>query len=259
MRLRSSRRIVFDVLTTLLIREWRHRVSRGRLSMAWLLIEPLVQMVFIGWLYAAFGRQTVAGQDASLFLGTGIFAFLTFRSLCIKPSDAIISGAGLLNYRQVHVLDLILGKWLFEAGAYLVLIALALGWLALAEPSFHLQPLEFLFCLGVILSSSLGISCILATLRRKVPASAAFFKPVSYGLYIFSGVLHPVWQLQEWLADLLMYNPLVPLLERVRQSLLFAYTPGVPEATATLLLFALLPLALGLVLVLDNADQLRTR
>lgn len=259
MKLRSSRRIVFDVLGTLLLRELRQRVTRGRLSMMWLLIEPLVQMVFIGWLYAAFGRQSIAGQDASLFLGAGIFAFLTFRTLCIKPSDAIIAGAGLLSYRQVHVLDLILGKWLFEALVHLGLIGVAMAYLAAFEPSFRLQPLNFLFCIGVILSASLGITCILATLRRKVPASAAFFKPVSYGLYIFSGVLHPVWQLQEWLADLLMYNPLVPLLERVRQSLLFAYAPGLPEATGFLLMFALLPLGAGLGLVLNNADQLRTR
>lgn len=259
MKLRSERRILADVLTTLIIREWRYRLSRGRLSMLWLLIEPLIQMVFIGWLYSAFGRHEIAGQDASLYLGSGIFAFLTFRTLCIKPNDAIIAGAGLLSYRQVHVMDLILAKWISEALTSMVLIGMALSYMALFEPSFHMNWLRFLFCMGVILCASLGIACILATVRRKSPAAAAFFKPFSYGLYIFSGVLHPVWQLQEWFADILMYNPLVPLLEQVRRSVLYAYEPDIPDGTVLLIFFALLPLLIGFTLVLNNADQLRTR
>ena len=259
MKLRSPRRIVADVLLTLIYREWRYRFSRGRLSTLWLTAEPLVQMAFIGWLYAAFGRQTIAGQETYLFLGVGIFAFLTFRTLCIKPSDAIVTGGGLLNYRQVHVLDLILAKWASEVLSYGLLIGLGLAYMWAFEPSFHLRPLLFLWCMVVILCSSLGIACLLATLRRKIPAAASFFRPVSYILYIFSGVLHPVWQLQEWLADILMHNPLVPLLERIRESLLFGYEAAIPDASVTLLLFALVPLSLGLLTVLDNADMLRTR
>jgi ABC-type polysaccharide/polyol phosphate export permease len=72
-------------------------------------------------------------------------------------------------------------------------------------------------------------------------------------------VLHPVWQLQEWLANILMYNPLVPLLEMFRQSLLFAYEPGLPDATPMLLIFSLGSLLIGLSMVLANADELRTR
>lgn len=259
MKLRSSRRIVADVLVTLVRREWRYRFSRGRLATLWLLLEPLVQTILIGWLYSAFGRTSIGGQDAPLFLGIGIFAFLMFRNLCIRPSDAITAGSGLMSYRQVHVLDLVVAKWISEALAYLALLALGLLYLQLFEPSFDLRIALFLYCLVIILAGSLGIACLLSYLRRRIPSSTAFIRPVSYALYLFSGVLHPVWELNERLANWLAYNPLVSLLEKTRASLLHGYDPSIPDYPFILLMLATLPVIVGFELVLRRADRLRTR
>ncbi len=246
-------------MRTLLRREWRQRLVRGRWLTLWMFIEPLLQIFAIGLLYTAYGRNTIAGQEAYLFLGVGIFCFLAFRSLATKPSDAIVVSAGLLSYRQVHVLDLLCSKWGSEALTYLVLAALGVAYIATFEEQWQFDPAGVALALGTMLALSLGICCWLAWLRKVRPWVTTYYRPVLFAFYITSGALHPVWDLPEWMSDLLTYNPMVQVLELLRQSLLFHYVSPLDISGAYLLVWALGSVVLGLSFVMKHADDLRSR
>jgi capsular polysaccharide transport system permease protein len=259
MRTRTSARIVIDVLGTLFKREWRQRLARGRWLTLWTFLEPLLQIFAIGALYTAYGKATIAGQEAYLFLGVGIFSFLSFRSLATKPSDAIVVSAGLLSYRQVHVLDLLLTKWGAEALTYVVLAFLGMLYMALFEDTLEVKVGQLALGLGTMLSLSLSLTCLLAWGRKLRPWITVYYRPVLFGFYISSGALHPVWDLPEWVTNLLAYNPMVLVIELLRQSLLYHYVSPLDISTAYLLIWALGSLLLGLSVVMRNGESLRTR
>ena len=256
---RTHARILYDVLATLMHREWRQRVAKGRWVTAWTFVEPLLQIVAVAGLYTAYGRTTVAGQEAYMFLGIAIFSFIAFRNLATKPSDAIIVSQGLLVYRQVHVFDLVVSKWAAETLAYVLLSAIALTYLSLFEETLSVDTGGFVLAVGVILMLSLGISCILAWTRKERPWITTYFRPVFFGMYVTSGALHPIWDLPEWVTDLLAYNPMDQVLELLRQSLLFNYVSPLPISRSYLLLWAFGTLALGAYLVMRDAERLRSR
>lgn len=259
MRTRTSGRIVVDVLGTLFRREWRQRLARGRWLTLWMFLEPLVQIFAMGALYTAYGRATIAGQEAYLFLGVGIFCFLAFRSLATKPSDAIVVSSGLLAYRQVHVMDLLLSKWGAEAITYVVLACLGILYMEIFEDSLQVDIGGLLLGLGTMLALSLGICCALAWARKRKPWITTYFRPVFFAFYISSGALHPVWDLPEKVSNLLAYNPMVLVLELLRQSLLYHYVSPLQISTGYLLVWALGSLLVGLSIVVTNGESLRAR
>lgn len=259
MKTRTSGRIVVDVLATLFRREWRQRLARGRWLTLWAFLEPLMQIFAMGALYTAYGRATVAGQEAYLFLGVGIFVFLAFRSLSTKSSDAVVVSAGLLSYRQVHVLDLLLSKWGAEGVTYVVLACLGMLYMEIFEDTLEVKLPGLVLGLGTMLSLSLAICLTLAWARRRRPWITVYYRPVFFGFYITSGALHPVWDLPEWVTELLAYNPMVQVIELLRQSLLYHYVSPLPISTSYLLIWALGSLVFGLSIIVRHGDSLRTR
>ncbi len=256
---RSHARILYDVLATLMHREWRQRVAQGKWLTLWMFLEPLLQIFAVAGLYVAYGRATVAGQEAYMFLGIAIFSFVAFRNLATKPSDAIIVSSGLLMYRQVHVFDLLLSKWAAESLAYVLLSAIGLTYLSMFEETLKVNAAGFSLAVCVILSMSFGITCILAWARRERPWITTYFRPVFFAMYVTSGALHPIWDLPESVTNLLAYNPMDQVLELLRQSLLFHYVSPLPISESYLLLWAFGTLALGMYLVLKDAERLRSR
>jgi ABC-type polysaccharide/polyol phosphate export permease len=256
---RTHARILYDVLSTLMHREWRQRVAKGRWVTLWTFIEPLLQIFAVAGLYVAYGRSTVAGQEAYMFLGIAIFSFVAFRNLATKPSDAITVSQGLLVYRQVHVFDLLLSKWAAETLAYVLLSAIGLTWLSFFEETLQVNTAGLALAVCVMLSLSFGITCILAWVRKERPWVTTYFRPVFFAMYVTSGALHPIWDLPEWVTDLLAYNPMDQVLELLRQSLLFNYVSPLPISKAYLLLWALGTLTLGVHLVMRDAERLRSR
>jgi capsular polysaccharide transport system permease protein len=171
--------------------------------------------------------------------------------------DGIDANRGLFSYRQVKPLDVLASRagveTLMNLVVYLVCLGF-LGWLG-----YHVLPAQPLQALGVNLlviffGTAYGIFCAVISHERQRLRS--LLRMLMLPLYFASGVIFPVGELPREYLDVLLWNPLLHLVELSRGAFMAGYTP--PEGVNVLypLLFALVTAALAMALYHTNRLRL---
>lgn len=216
-RKRSPMRIQRSVVLALVIRELRARVQGRWLSLMWMVFEPLAHLMLLLTLVGFRKHVVSVNVEFPVFLVTGLLPFFIFRNLARRLPQAVSSSRGLFAYRQVKPIDALIARALVEVGLYstVYLIALALlGWLG-----YHWLPVAPLQLIGVsavllALGSSLGVVfCVLAHNRPKV---TTFIGLLFLPLYLLSGVIFPLHTLSVDVREILLWNPVLHLIELSR-------------------------------------------
>ncbi len=112
--MRSSSLIAWTVWKALFLREAVARLSAGRAAWLWLLLEPVVHLVFIIVLFGFVLQRVVSGIDYSLFIATGILGFILARNTATRSKEAINANDTLFTYRQVFPVDTVLVRAALE-------------------------------------------------------------------------------------------------------------------------------------------------
>lgn len=209
--------VQLQVVHALLLREVKTRFGAHKMGYLWALIEPILWVATFAAMYVLLGRLNPPGIDPVPFLVTGILPFVLFRETAARTLTAIEANKGLLFYPQVRPLDLVLARAILELATHLVVITLLLGGVALWDGNLpHGQPL--LLLAGLVLASGLGTSlglvfCGLSTFSNTVER---IFSPLLRPLFWTSAVFFPSSSLPTAARDLLLYNPVLHVVELVR-------------------------------------------
>lgn len=245
------------MLFALLLREMKARVGGQWVGAVWTLFEPLAHVALIVSILSAIRGATMPGIEYPVFLVTGLIPFFLYQHLSTRLMDGIQANRGLFNYRQVKPLDTLLSRAVVEALMNLVVYAFTLGvmgWLG-----YHVLPDNPLEMLGVnllliLFATSYGIFAAVVTHDR--PRLRSAFRVLSMPLYFASGVIFPVDILPRETIEILLWNPLLHLVELSRHSFINAYTPvqGVNALYPFMVMLCLA--ALGLLLYRANEQRL---
>lgn len=257
---RTSTDITLSVWKALMLREAVSRLSAGRAAWLWLLLEPIVHVVFLLFIFSVIRMRSIGGIDTTVWLMIGMLAFLMFRRTGTQTQNAVSSNQGLFTYRQVKPVDTALVRAALE-GFLTVLVSIVLfGGAAMfgieLVPEDPLSVLEALFGLWLL---GTGFGLMTSVAGELIPEMGKVIGFVMTPMYFASGVIFPIASTPQPYRDWLLLNPVAHGLEAARLG--FApYYHAVPELSVAYLYgSALISIFFGLALHVRYATRLIAR
>jgi capsular polysaccharide transport system permease protein len=190
------------------------------------LIEPIAHIAFPVIVFGFIVDRHVTGYDYLVFLLYGLLPYFLFRTICTQTMEGVNAGRGLLSYRPVHLIDLLMTKALFtmalELGLFLIIGALlsALGYYLVPA-----RPFEWLFLLVGASLFGFGLGMIFAAIMSVMPDARSVIRIMFMPLYLMSGVVLPISRFPAEAVEWLSYNPVLHWVEASRQLGLEHYRP----------------------------------
>jgi capsular polysaccharide transport system permease protein len=246
---RTPTAVTLSVWKALFLREAVNRVSHERAAWLWLLLEPVVHIVFVMFLFVVVRVRVVGGIDTGLWIMVGLLTFFMFRRTFQQAMAAVGANQALFAFRQVLPVDTVLVRAGLE-GFLMVLIAITLlsGAGLYGIDVVPADPLAVLIAFFGMWLVGLGWGLMASVASELIPELGRFISMILHPLYLFSGVIFPLARLPATYREWLMLNPLAHGLETARLG--FApYYQAVPETSISYLYGgALVSIFLGLAL-----------
>ena len=218
-----------DLYVLLVGRELQVRYKQTALGVIWVLLQPLVPAIIFAVVFGAFARLPSAGAPYLLFALSGLVIYGLFSSAVSRAGASLIRDGQLITkiYFPRAVLPLASGSaglvdFLVGFAVVLALMA-AFGYWPTA--AFLAIPLIIALTLALALALGLAVAALSAHYRdfgHLVPfvlQLLLYGSPVAYSMEI----------LPSSLANVYALNPLVPLIEAFRWSLLGTPPPTVDQ------------------------------
>ena len=242
-----------DLFLILLGRELRVRYKQTALGVVWVILQPLVPAIILAIVFGAFARLPSGGVPYLLFALSGLVLYGLFSSTVTRAGNSLIRDGALITkiYFPRALLPLASGS----AGIVDLLVGLVVILVLMVPlgypptPQLVAVPLIVALTLGLALGLGIGVAALSAHYRDFTLVVPFVLQLLLYA----SPVVYSMEILPPRLASLLALNPLVPLIEGFRWSLL-----GTPPPTAEQIVLGsasgLLMVALGL-LVYSRASR----
>jgi capsular polysaccharide transport system permease protein len=177
-----------------------------------------------GAIYYVVGRMAPPGMGAISFLTTGFVPFFLFRETCGRNVVAVSSNVGLLFYPQIRPLDLAIARTLLEFATYLVVFVILMALAGVLEGHFAFDnPLQVLTALIIASVLGAGLGMIVCSLSVYSNTVERLFGPLTRPLFWISGLFFSVNSLPTKARNALLYNPVLHIIELVRDGCFAGY------------------------------------
>lgn len=217
---RSGIQVMLAAFHALLMRELQTRFGSYRLGYLWAPLEVLLQVVILLVIFGAVMKRVLPGMEYPLFLVAGMVPFFMMQRIALRSLGAVDANKGLLMYRAVRHIDVIIARSFLELAIYFFTFVLLLFILLGFDISFSLANLHIvLFCWLTMFLFSLGLALILMIIGYYGGEISKIISILFSILYFASGVLYSVHIVPEPYLSYLMYNPFIHNLEAIRHAL----------------------------------------
>ena len=246
------------VIFSLILREARVRHGRTRFGYIWAIIEPAALIMFLTVLFSQFRATTATSVDFATFFATGVLPFQMFRSTTQYMSISLDANRPLFNYLPVKPIDAIIARWILETCTLMVVMVLVYSFqiLVLGAPTPH-DVAGVIKVLAVIWTMSLGAGISLCIGRRFMAALPSVYAVVMGATFFVSCVFYSLTVVPPQFRELLVWNPLVHIVEGFRGAYLAGYrTPDIDLTYP--FVFGLFLIFIGLLLEPSTKAQLET-
>ncbi|MBV5328877.1 MAG: ABC transporter permease [Chlorobium sp.] len=205
------------VIGALLMREIITRYGRNNIGFLWLIVEPALftLVITLVWHFTRAGRITSIPITALAV--TGYASVQLWRNIVNRAKSSISANNAILYHRNVRVLDVFLSRTLLEivgaVSSFIVLciIFISMGWMDMPE-----DPLIIIIALLLLAWFGASLGLIIGSLNARFLLFERVWKPLSYGMFLLSGLFYLV----EWLPpagqSLVLLFPMVHGLELLR-------------------------------------------
>lgn len=252
--------VTWAVWKALFLREAISRLFARRMAWAWLILEPVVHIAFLVFLFMVIRVREVGGIETPVWLMVGLLTFFMFKRPATQAMNAVSAYQALFAYRQVRPVDPVLTRAALE-GFLMVLISIvvATGAILFGFSFVPADPLSVLVAFFGAWFIGLGFGLITSVIQELIPELGKVISMMMGPLYILSGVIFPINAVPPPSREWILYNPLVHVLEAARLG--FApYYHAIPELDLGYVYrFALGMVFLGLAMHLHFAMRLATR
>ena len=258
--MRTSSLIAWTVWKALLLREAVARLSAKRAAWVWILLEPIVLLVFLNVLFGFVLQRVISGIDGGLFITTGILGLGVARNTALRMKDAIGANAAIFTYRQVLPVDTVLVRAALEALLFVVsALFLFTGLGLLGYQVFPHDFLQVMLAFAALWLAGIGLGLMFSVASELIPESGKVVEMLMIPLYFVSGVMYPPSVIPPAYQSWFLLNPVVHGIEIVRTGFFPQYhtIPGV--SMGYLLGFAMVTICLGLALHVRFATRLVAR
>lgn len=241
--------VTFAVWHAMFLREALDRLFDMRAAWLWLMLEPILHIGFIAYIFTVIRMRTVGGMDVVIWIIVGLLGFFLFRRTGIQVMHAVDSNRAYFAYRQVKPFDAAVVRAGLEAFlmSIIAIVILTVATL-LGYATLPVDPLSVLVAAFGLWLCGLGFGLVTSVLMRLVPELKHIFSIIMLPLYLISGVIWPLSAVPEPYRSWLLLNPIAHGLEVMRSGFADYYyaVPGV--SLSYLYTFAITSILLGLLL-----------
>ncbi|OGA43913.1 MAG: ABC transporter [Betaproteobacteria bacterium RIFCSPLOWO2_12_FULL_62_13] len=257
---RTSAQITLAVWKALFLREAVNRLSRERLSWLWVLLEPMIHIVFLMFLFEVVRIRVIGGINTVVWVMVGMLAFFMFRRPGLQAMNAVGTNQPLFGYRQVKPVDPVLVRAGLEGFLMLVItVILLLGAGMYGYAVVPADPMSVMVALLGLWLVGVGFGLAGSVAVELVPELGWIISMAVQPLYFFSGVIFPIAAVPQPYRDWLLINPLVHGLEVARLGFAPHYQALPDTSIAYLYGWALVGIFSGLALHIRFARKLAAR
>jgi len=205
------------VWKALFIRESLIRLSAKKGAWVWLLLEPVLQVGLLMFLFGFIYHRELVGIDGAMFVMIGLLSFMLPRRTIFKGMSCIKAAKPLFFFREIRPIDMLLVSFFVEAlivifaSIFLVFCAGLIGYSVIpGDLSIVLLGYVGLWLFGIGLGLIVAISANFFSYTQQIVGFV--FRPI----YLLSGVIFPIWKIPEPYREWLMLNPIAHGLETIR-------------------------------------------
>ena len=256
---RTALRRTGEVIGALVMRDIRTRYGRNRLSFLWALLEPLAHIAVLAVIFVIMQRSNPPlGDNYLLFYFTGVQAYLLFSSVAQRAGGGVLAGRGLMGLPQITPLDILISRTIVEiliATVTVVVLGLVLTVLTGRGLPVNLPIFVVAFSLSVLLG--VGFGALLAVLRMSGRAVDLVVRALLRLLYLASGVFFIPGGLPSWIRDILLWNPMMHVVDLWRVAYFKGYTGPFTSASYPAMV-ALALLVVGLATMMAATPAIRS-
>lgn len=212
------------VIMALILREVHTLYGTSRLGYLWAVIQTMFGIGIFWGVREVAGARAPHGMSTLIFLLAGFGVWYVFNDILSKCLSAVSGNKALLTFPQVTPLDLMLSRAVVVWGTQVFSGGVIVGIAALCGfPVFISNWTGFFF---VALSAPLlGLGCgmLCASLAVFWPTLEKIVPMITRILFFVSGTFFSVSMFPKSVADILLLNPVMHLIELLRQSLSRGY------------------------------------
>lgn len=232
------------VIAALTLRETRMTFGTSHVGYLWAIIQPLVSISFLVFLFYLIGRQSPYGTSLALFFATAILTLECYNKLSVSLMRAFTSNKSLLTYPMIKETDTLFARLLLIACTFIVINVLFYGGLiVLGLASLPAHPEKIVMAFLGTCALGFGIGTLNAILYQRSQAWQHVEKIFARPLFFLSGVFYIPSLLPPEAVAILRWNPILHLVEWTREGYYANYqsevlSVGYPLAVAAVLMLA---------------------
>ena len=212
------------VIKALLRREQITRFGKYKLGAIWILVDPLVSVLFLGLILGPLLDRSRGEIPYIFFLLCGFMLLKMLTGPLYAGLTAISSNQGLLVFKRVQPIDPFIARFIFQFLSNtlaLIIFCIIAYWLGVVMSLDHLFKagacVLLTWLIGCGLGLQLGIAC------QKFNELEKIVGYMQRPLLWISCVIHPLHGLPPEYRKYLLYNPLTHTIEYMRLCLFPSY------------------------------------
>ncbi|GAB4563193.1 MAG: ABC transporter permease [Haliangiales bacterium] len=214
-----------NVVQALILRETRTRFGAHQLGYLWAIFEAAIIIVTFYVLFKMANRTAPDGMELISFLTTGMLPYQLFSSSVNRVSQSIDGNKALLFYPQVNPLDLAIARTVLEAATYALVFIIIIACVALWEQQVPAVDEVVFVIMGFLLAALLGavlgqVFCAISVLSK---LGDRLRGPLLRPLFWTSGLFYTANSLPSEAREVLLYNPVLHVVEIVRAGWFLSY------------------------------------
>lgn len=218
---RNGLQVMLAALHALIMREMQTRFGGYRLGYLWAPLEVILQVAVFIIIFGAVMKRALPGMEYPLFLVAGIVPFFMFQRNATRALGAVDANKGLLMYRSIRHIDVIIARCLLELIIYFFSFWLLLGlmWffmgITISFANLHWLLLGF----SGMFFLSFGIAMIMMVVGHYAGELSKVIGIFFTLLYLMSGIIYSIHIIPEPYLSYLLYNPIIHMIELMRHAL----------------------------------------
>lgn len=215
-----------NIILALILRELKTRFGKNpTLGYVWVIGEPMLHILCL-LVFLSYIRNRVLPQlPYSLFLIMGMVPYFMFRNIVTNIINGIDANKSLFVYKPVKPIHVFLARAILEGMIYFVIFILLMSFFCFIL-DYNFIPNNFLmvifsFFLVILFAFTLGLFMAIISFNR--PSLKMLCTALTGVFYFASATIFPLWILPIKYAKYMAINPLLHIIETLKENYYVQY------------------------------------
>lgn len=218
------------LLHRFVVREIQNRYAGSVGGLLWAMVHPLVLLGIYSLLFQVVFKvkfPEFSEYPFIVYLALAMWPWLAFSEGLSRGTQAVVANAALVKKvafpHELLVYAAVLASFAIQFGGYVVVLMVL--WLMGVNLSLAAAPTVFLMW-GLLLVMSAGLALAFSAVQVFLRDFEQFLGHALSVLFYLTPILYPMSMVPAWMQNWMQANPLVHLIEPMRQALLLGHAPA---------------------------------